>query len=80
MFGLATVSGSLAFLLVLWQECGENLALFCYRMGLGAFFTVRSRALAGLPVAQSTLRDLRNSAACSNRFEIFSIKSTMFKH
>lgn len=35
---------SIAVLLVLWQECGENPALFCYRIGVGAFARVSSRA------------------------------------
>lgn len=41
---LAILMPSVAVLLVLWQECGENPALFCYRMGVGAFATVRARA------------------------------------
>jgi len=41
---VAMLMPSIAVLLVLWQECGENPALFCYRMGVGAFATVRSRA------------------------------------
>ncbi len=76
---LAGVFGSLAFLLMVWQECGENVPLFCYRIGLGALFSVRSRAMAALPVAHSTWRDLRNSAACSKRFGIFSTRSTTFR-
>ena len=41
---VAVLMPSIAVLLVLWQECGENPALFCYRMGVGAFARVRSRA------------------------------------
>ena len=41
---LAAMLPAVAVLLVLWQECGENPALFCYRMGVGAFATVRLRA------------------------------------
>jgi len=40
LFGLVP---TFAVLLVLWQECGENPALFCYRIGVGAFATVCSR-------------------------------------
>ena len=40
----AILMPSIAVLLVLWQECGENPALFCYRMGVGAFARVRVRA------------------------------------
>jgi hypothetical protein len=45
---------SVAVLLVLWQECGENPALFCYRIGVGAFATVRSRALARVPAGPAS--------------------------
>ena len=31
-------------LVAVWQETGENPALFCYRIGLDAFSSVRSRA------------------------------------
>ena len=41
---LTALLPSIAVLLVLWHECGENPALFCYRIGVGAFATVRSRA------------------------------------
>lgn len=45
---------------VLWQESAENLALFCYRIGWGAFLSLRPRALAPIPVF------VRNKAACWN--------------
>ena len=45
---------SVAVLMVLWQECGENPALFCYRIGVGAFATVRSRALGRVPAGQAS--------------------------
>lgn len=41
---LASLIPSIAVLLVLWQECGENPALFCYRIGVGAFATARAHA------------------------------------
>ena len=31
-------------LIFFWHECGEDLAVFCYRIGLGAFAGLRSRA------------------------------------
>jgi len=58
---------SIAVLLVLWQECGENPALFCYRIGLGAFATVRSRALVPVPAWRANFRrPSRNRFACLN--------------
>jgi hypothetical protein len=44
MTRLIALLPSIAVFLVLWQECGENPALFCYRIGVGAFATLRSRA------------------------------------
>jgi hypothetical protein len=41
---VAILMPSIAVLLVLWQECGENPALFCYRIGMGAFASVRVHA------------------------------------
>jgi hypothetical protein len=64
---LATLVPSVAVLLVLWQECGENPALFCYRIGVGAFSSVRSRGLVLVPAWRPNLqRPLRNRVACSN--------------
>ena len=37
--------GSLVFL---WHECGQDLAVFCYRIGLGAVAGMRSYALVAL--------------------------------
>jgi hypothetical protein len=61
---------------VIWNECGENPALFCYRIGLSAFTSVRAHggfATAAMnPIARASIR-------CSNPFGIFSTRSTMLK-
>ncbi len=49
---------------LLWHECGEDIAVFCYRIGQGALTTVRSRALVPVPASQETM--VRTRAACSN--------------
>jgi hypothetical protein len=61
---------------LIWHECAENPAFFCYRIGLGAFTTVRSRALTLAPVMQFTAR---NDPRCSTRSGICSTPSTMSK-
>jgi hypothetical protein len=45
---------------VLWQECGENLAIFCYRIGWEVISGSRVRALFPIPVF------VRTEAACWN--------------
>jgi len=39
--------------LILWHECGEDVGVFCYRIGLGAFTSLRSRVLVPVPVRNS---------------------------
>jgi hypothetical protein len=68
--------GFFSALVLVWHECGENPAVFCYRIGSGAFTSARSRAL--VPVL-ATQRTVRNSAACSNRSATFSTPFTMSK-
>jgi hypothetical protein len=45
-------------IVVLWQECGENLSIFCYRIGWAMFSKLRTRALFLVPVP------VRSQAAC----------------
>ena len=59
--------------IVLWHECGEDVGVFCYRIGLGAFTTLRLRALVPVPAAQFNLS--RNRSACSNPSSTFSTRS-----
>ena len=42
----AMLVGCLIGLIFLWHECGEDVGVFCYRIGSGAFSGLRSRALA----------------------------------
>ena len=58
---------------VLWHECGEDVGVFCYRIGLGAFTNLRSRALVAVPASQFNLS--RNRSACSNPSSTFSTRS-----
>jgi len=58
---------------LLWQECGENPFIFCYRIVWGAFTTVRSRNLAPVPVSPRTYH------ACSKPYGAFSNRFTMSK-
>ena len=44
--------------MVLWEECGENLAIFCYRIGWEVISNVRARTLFLIPVS------VRTEAAC----------------
>jgi len=60
-------------LILLWHECGEDIGVFCYRMGQGAFSTLRSRALVPVPASQSIVS--RNRSACSNPSSTFSTRS-----
>jgi hypothetical protein len=56
----------LGTLVALWQETGENPALFCYRIGWDAFSSVRGRSLALVP-ARNILEfpAARTKADCS---------------
>lgn len=67
---LTTVTVSI----LLWHECGEDLGVFCYRIGLGAFTTLRSRALVPVPVSQ--INQSRNRSACSIPSSTFSSRFT----
>jgi hypothetical protein len=62
--------------MVVWYECGENPAMFCYRMGIGAFTSLRDQALMLAPVAHSSMRE---QFRCLNRSGISSIRFTTLK-
>ena len=53
MIRIALLFAALGSLILLWHECGEDLAVFCYRIGMGAFMGLRSRALVPVPVRNS---------------------------
>jgi len=61
---------------IIWHECGENPGLFCYRIGWGAFSSVRSRSLAPVFISPDLSR---TSAACLNRSFTSSARFTTLK-
>ncbi len=59
----------------LWYECGDDLGVFCYRIGCGLFTAARQRAVELAPLA--TTRNLtRTNAACLNPSFTFSARFT----
>jgi hypothetical protein len=66
MMRIAIWLAALGIPILLWHECGEDVGVFCYRIGLGAFTNLRSRALVPVPV-RSSLHSLaaRDNAECS---------------
>jgi hypothetical protein len=60
---------------LIWHECAENPAIFCYLIGIRAFTGIRSRALTLVPVTSA----MRNNSRCSNPSGSFSTASTMSK-
>lgn len=64
---------AVAALVVVWQECGENLRIFCYRIFLSLFARTGSDEMIPVPVAQ------RMPPACSRHSETCSTRSTMWK-
>ncbi len=57
----------------LWQESGENPAVFCYLIGWSTFANFRSRARAPIP------NSMRYETACWNPSTISSSPSMMSK-
>jgi len=76
MMRLSAWIASISVCVLIWHECAENPALFCYRIGVGAFATFRSRAQTLAPV---TNPDARNNSRCLNPSAIYSAPSTMLK-
>ena len=70
MIRLASLMAAVIASLLLWHECGEDVGVFCYRIGLGAFTTLRSHKLVPVPVPASTIA--RTRTECSNRSVISS--------
>ena len=60
---------------LLWQECGHDFGVFCYRIGCGVFNAARERAFQLVPL-RATMNPARTSAACSNRSFTFSARFT----
>ena len=65
---------------LLWHECGQDFAFFCYRIGYGVLTIMHSRALALAPVSLGLTKiSVRKSDACSKPSSIFSARSTIQK-
>lgn len=61
---------------VIWHECAENPAIFCYRIGRRAFSGIRSRSFF---LAPAMIPVTRNDSRCSKPSGSFSTRSTMSK-
>jgi hypothetical protein len=61
---------------VIWHECAENPAIFCYRIGRRAFTGIRSRSFF---LAPAMIPVMRNDSRCSNPSGNYSTPSTMLK-
>ena len=56
---------ALGNMIFLWHECGEDLPVFCYRIGLGAVTGLRRRGLVLVPTGLSTYFSVaRNRTEC----------------
>jgi len=73
----ATMLSLICILILMWHECGENPAVFCYRIGHGFFKSARNRALAPVPVSTVARMPMtqRTNTACSIRSSTFSVRS-----
>jgi hypothetical protein len=77
MIRLSAWIAAFTMLLFLWHECGEDIGLFCYRIGLGAFTNMRSRSLVLAPITDSkNLSTARHYSECSTPSSTFSTRST----
>jgi hypothetical protein len=77
MIRLSALLAGLTMLLFLWHECGEDVGVFCYRIGLGAFTNMRSRSFVLAPVTDSAnLSTVRACSECSTPSSTFSTRST----
>jgi hypothetical protein len=80
MIRLSAWLSALTMLLFLWHECGEDVGVFCYRIGLGAFTNMRSRSLVLAPVMDpKNLSVARHHSECSTLSSTFSTRSTIPK-
>jgi len=77
MTRLSVLFSTVCFLVLIWHECGENPAFFCYRIGSGAFKLVRTRQLAPVPISSATHSRVaqRTSSACLNPSSTFFVRS-----
>jgi len=61
MIRLSVLVSFVSMLILIWHECGENPAVFCYRIGHGIFRSARGRGLMLAPVSS------RTNTACTTR-------------
>jgi hypothetical protein len=76
MMRLSAWMATVGICVLMWHECAENPAVFCYLIGMRAFPGIRSRALT---LARITNAVARNDSTCLNRSGNFSTPSTMLK-
>ena len=74
MIRLGALIAAITASIVLWHECGEDVGVFCYRIGLGALTALRSRTL--IPIHVVSNQYARDRRACSNTSSNFSTRST----
>jgi hypothetical protein len=80
MMRLESFKGMFRAMGLLWHECGQDFAFFCYRIGCGALTAAHSRALELAPVSQVVTKSFaRKTDACSNPSFTFSARSTTLK-
>jgi hypothetical protein len=77
MIRLGALFAAVGSLIFFWHECGEDLAVFCYRIGLGAVTGLRSNLLVPVPIADSSYSAAaRNNAECSTTSSTYSVRFT----
>jgi hypothetical protein len=74
MIRLAALMAAVIACCAFWYECREDIGVFCYRIGLGAFATLRSHAL--VTVRASQINRSRNLSDCSIPSSNFSNRFT----
>lgn len=78
MIRLGVLLAAVGSLIFLWHECGEDLGVFCYRIGSGAFTGLRSRALVPVPVRNSNDYSVaRENPECLTSSVTFSTRSSI---
>jgi hypothetical protein len=77
MIRLGVLFAAVGSLIFFWHECGEDLAVFCYRIGLGAVTGLRSNLLVPVPITDSSYSAAaRNNAECSTTSSTYSVRFT----
>jgi hypothetical protein len=77
MIRIGVLFAAVGSLIFFWHECGEDLAVFCYRIGLGAVTGLRSNLLVPVPITDSSYSAAaRNNAECSTTSSTYSVRFT----